>query len=173
MKNLKNFELETDRLTLIPVTMDYAPEIFKEFTPEITKYMVPPSPKHISETEEFIQKSIEELLIRKNLNVVVLDRRTKEFLGGSGLGNIDTDHPEPGIWIKKSAHGLGYGYEAVKALVDWAKISLDYEYIFYPVDCRNKSSCKIAEKLGGKIFNKRDYVNVAGFLLHLLDYKIE
>ena len=172
MLDLKNFKLETERLVLIPVSLDYAAEIFKEFTTEITKYMFPETPEKIEETEDFIKKSNAELLAGKTLNVVILDRQTQEFLGCSGLNDIDTRQPEPGIWVKKSAHGKGYGFEAVKALAYWAEENLDYDYLLYPADVRNLASCKIAEKLGGQLFNKRDFTKRSGFVLHLADYKI-
>ena len=59
MEHFKNIVIETDRLLLIPITMQYAEEIFKEFTQEITMYMTPKPGKDISETKQFIQNSIQ------------------------------------------------------------------------------------------------------------------
>lgn len=39
MENIATIIIETERLLLVPITMQYAEEIFKEFTPEITTYM--------------------------------------------------------------------------------------------------------------------------------------
>jgi hypothetical protein len=61
MENIKNIIIETERLLLIPITMEYAEEIFKEFTPEITTYMFPKSAENISETESFINHALEEM----------------------------------------------------------------------------------------------------------------
>lgn len=58
MENLNTTTIETERLLLVPITMDYAEEIFKEFTPELTTYMLPKSPEKISETEDFIKGSM-------------------------------------------------------------------------------------------------------------------
>ena len=61
MENIANITIETERLLLVPITLHYAEEIFKEFTPEITTYMFPTSAENISETESFIQSSIEKM----------------------------------------------------------------------------------------------------------------
>lgn len=59
MVNRENIIIETERLLLVPITMQYAEEIFKEFNREITTYMSPKPAKDISETKAFIQHSIE------------------------------------------------------------------------------------------------------------------
>jgi len=127
--------------------MQYAEEIFKEFTPEITTYMVPKSAKDISETKKFIKDSIETMNAWNNYQTVILDKATKEILGCAWLHLDNTKAPELGIRIKKSAFGKKIGKEAVTGLTDRAQKNLDFEYLFYPVDRDNISSRKIAESL--------------------------
>lgn len=59
MKNINTITIETERLLLVPISLQYAEEIFKEFSPEITTYMSPKPAKDISETKQFIQDSIQ------------------------------------------------------------------------------------------------------------------
>src|ERR1035437_3585730 len=99
----------TDRLKLIPTSLQYATEIFREFTDEVTTYMYPKSAREISETEAFINTSLREMENGETLQVVILDKNTGEFLGHGGAKNLKTDTPELGIWIKKGAHGNKYG----------------------------------------------------------------
>ncbi|MEI6118205.1 MAG: hypothetical protein WCP92_02960 [bacterium] len=61
MENIQNITIETERLLLVPITLQYAEDIFKEFTSEITTYMFPKAAENISETESFIQSSIEKM----------------------------------------------------------------------------------------------------------------
>jgi len=61
MENIANITIETERLLLVPITMQYAEEIFKEFTPEITTYMFPKAAETIAETKNFIQSSMEKM----------------------------------------------------------------------------------------------------------------
>ena len=55
-------------------------------------------------------------------------------------------HSELGIWLKSSAQGKGYGYEALKCLVDYLNSTDKYEYYLYGVDQRNESSVHLVEK---------------------------
>jgi len=48
--DLTGVEIETERLRLVPISMDYAEDIFAEFTDEVTKLMYPRAPVEIEET---------------------------------------------------------------------------------------------------------------------------
>ncbi len=147
MVNKEKLVIETERLLLVPITMQYAEEIFKEFNREITTYMSPKPAKDISETKAFIQHSIETMNAWINYQTVILDKITKEFLGCAWLHADNPKTPELGIWIKKSAFGKKIGREAIVGLTDRAQKNLDFEYLFYPVDKDNIPSRKIAESL--------------------------
>jgi len=54
MENISNITIETERLLLVPTTEEYTQKIFDEFTDEVTKYMMPNTPKEISETKAWI-----------------------------------------------------------------------------------------------------------------------
>lgn len=164
--------IKSKRLLLDSILIKYKDEIFKEFTPEITVYMSPAPAKNITETEDFIRSSIKKIKDGSNLQKVVLDKKTKEFLGCAGLHHIDTKTPELGIWIKKSAHGHGYGKEAMTALKEWADENIDYQYIIYPAVDKNYASRRIPESMGGKIFREYDEVNMSGVKHHLMEYRI-
>ncbi len=143
--------IEMERLLLVPISMEYRDEIFKEFSAEITVYMYPAPAKDISETEEWINFSLNGLREKSNLQLVILEKDSGEFLGCAGLHNVHTSTPEMGIWLKKTAHGKGYGREAVTGVKKWADENIHYDYIIYPVADKNISSRKIPESLGGKI----------------------
>ena len=143
IENLFNVEIETKRLVLKPVSLEYKDMIFSEFTDDTTKFMFPSTPKQIEETEKFIQESRDKMKKRTDLSVSIFNKETNEFLGGGGIHNLNTKTPELGIWIKKSAHGNKYGREAVAGLKDWADKNLDYEYLLYPVVKENIASKKI------------------------------
>jgi [ribosomal protein S5]-alanine N-acetyltransferase len=165
-------EIFTNRLLLQPVSMKYKENIFREFTEEITTYMHPRPPQSISETELFINESLLKIQNGDELILVILKKDSQEFLGCSGIHEINTKYPEVGIWLKKSAHGSGYGIEAIAALKDWAQSNLDYEYLLYPVDRANIASRRIPERLGGQIFREYEKTNLSGKVLHLVEYRI-
>lgn len=164
--------IETKNLYLKGIALEYKDDIFREFTPEITTHMFPRPAEKIWETIEFIETSIKENKEGSNFQIVILDKVNKVFLGCDGLHHIDRKTPELGIWIKKSAHGHGYGKEAIIALKEWADKNLDYEYILYPVDAENKASRKIPEFFGGEIAREYEQMSMSGKTLHLLEYRL-
>lgn len=170
--NLLKVLIESERLKLIPTSEEYAEDIFREFTEEITTYMYPKSAKKIDETLAFIKLSKEQMQKGEQLQVVILNKITGEFMGHGGISKLNTDTPELGIWIKKSAHGHKYGREAVKALKEWIDKNYSYKYIIYPVDKRNLPSRKIAESLGGIIEDEYKKENMQRNILDEVEYRI-
>jgi len=166
-------EIPGPRLVLRPIAAEYAAEIFQEFTPEITTYMMPRSPSHISETEQFIAQAGEQRKTGTDLGFVILDKLSNEFLGVCGLhGTHNSKQPEVGLWLKKAAHGKGLGREAVSVLKDWCEQTLDVEGLVYPVDRKNQPSRKIPEALGGKVVSEKKETNMSGSELDEVIYFI-
>lgn len=172
MLDLKSVVIESERLKLVPTSEDYAKDIFKEFTDEITRFMMAKTPRKINETLEFIKASKSAMDNKTELQVVILNKDTGEFIGHGGIRKLNTNTPELGIWIKKSAHGNKYGRESIKALKEWAEKNLNYEYLEYPVDRKNVPSRKIAESLGGTIAREFKKKNMAGNILDTVEYRI-
>lgn len=170
--SLPNVKIESERLIQIPITMQYAQEIFHEFSDEITTYMYPQTPVAIEETHIFIRQSIESLNQGTNQQLVILDKSTGEFLGCSGIHDMDHAAPELGIWIKKGAHRHGFGMESVSALIAWAEANLECEYLIYPVDQRNAASRRIPELHGGIVMKEFKQIKPNGFELDLVEYWI-
>lgn len=170
--NTANIIIKTSNLCLRSITLDFKDDIYEEFTSEITTYMFPRPASRIEETVEFIEDSIRKNEEGANLQAVILNKANDEFLGCAGLHHIDRKNPELGIWIKKSAHGHGYGKEAIIALKKWADNNLDYEHILYPVDAENIASRKIPEYLGGKVVKEYDEINMSNKKLHILEYRL-
>ncbi len=102
----------------------------------------------------------------------MVNKADGSFLGCAGLHHPNTKTPELGIWLKKSAHGQGFGKEAMTALKKWADANVTYDYILYPVDEKNTASRRIAESLGGKIAREYDEINMSGAKHHLVEYRI-
>ena len=167
-----NITIETERLLLKPISFDYAEEIFKEFTQEITKYMPPKPAEKIEETKMFIRNSLKGLEEGSNLQMVIINKNDNEFIGCIGLHNINTLEPELGIWTKKSSHKNGYGLEAMNGLIEWANKNIKFKYLKYPVDKRNMASRRIPERNNGKIMKEYKNVGMGGNELDEYEYWI-
>jgi [ribosomal protein S5]-alanine N-acetyltransferase len=172
MDNLETIQLESDRLILKPISLDYQQEIFAEFTADITRYMFPKPAENLQETARYIKDAIQRRDRGTDLTLVILTKTQQEFLGICGAHRLHTSTPELGIWTKKAAHGHGYGREAIHCLKQWLDCQLDYEYLIYTVDQQNLSSRKIPESLKGTPVQAFEKISMSGTILNLMEYRI-
>ena len=171
--NFSSVSISGDRIRLVPVSPEYCEIIFKEFTDEITRYMVPAAPSNMEEISVFIKASIRDMEENIDLTLAILKKNDDEFLGICGLhGKQNPNEPVLGIWLKKSAHGFKYGQEAIKALADWARQNIVFEHMVYPCDKANIASRKIAENLNGSIFRTGEVRSMSGRVLNEIAYRI-
>lgn len=170
--NFKNIVIKTQRLKLVPITYKYTEDIFTNFTTDIATYMYPKPAGKISQSRAFVKEAIKNIKDGKELVLIILDKNTEEFIGTLGLHNINTKVPEIGIWTKKSAHGNGYGLEAVSAVIDFARNNIEFDYIIYPVDKRNVASCRIPQQHNGIVHEERLEINMVGDELQIIEYWI-
>ena len=171
--DLNTVRIQSTRLLIRAINTSDTSDIFREFTPTVALLINPRPAASRSDTEAFIFNSLQQLRDRTALTTVILDKLTGEFLGCLGLHELHTPTPECGIWLKNGAQGMGYGLEAVRALVQWADAYLDFSYLLYPVDIRNLSSRKIPESLGGQIARHYTAFGGMGQELILAEYRIE
>ena len=161
------------RIKLVPISFEYAEIIFREFTDEITRYMIPATPSKIEEVNLFIQSSIGNMHEKTDLILAILKKPDEEFLGVCGLHGIpDPEESALGIWLKKGAHGHKYGQEAIKALADWARQNIVLRHMVYPCDKENIPSRKIAESLNGSIVREGEVKSMSGRILNEVVYNI-
>jgi [ribosomal protein S5]-alanine N-acetyltransferase len=170
--NLTETIIETKRLKLTAISKSFVKEIYEEFSDDITLYMYSKPTDDIHQMEAYVDNSISEIKNGSSITLVILTQVEQEFLGIAAIHEIDSDTPELGVWIKKSAHGNKYGLEAITALINWSKENLKFDYLRYPVDKRNIASRKIAETNGGIIKKEAKRINKKGFELDEVEYWI-
>ncbi len=113
--NLTNVSIHSPRLLLRSFTEVDAPESFASATPTLTRFMGwEPSPT-LSAFAEVWREWLPRMAAGTDLHLAIRLRVSGEFVGMAGLHRIGEPGPEVGIWIKESAHGCGYGREAVAA----------------------------------------------------------
>ncbi|NQT63348.1 MAG: GNAT family N-acetyltransferase [Candidatus Marinimicrobia bacterium] len=171
--DLTDIEISSERLKLTTSLKPYSEDIFREFNDDIIQYMLPKPAERIEETKAFINDSLVGMRRGWNLVLAITLKAGDEFLGCCGLhGEGRHRTPELGIWIKKSAHGHKYGQEAIQALAVWAYENLDLDYLIYPVDRASIPSRKIAESLGGRVFEETQVKTARGSYLDEVKYKL-
>lgn len=170
--DLSKVTIETERLRLVPVTTEYAEQIFLEYRDPIIQYMNYGPPESLEFLEERMKQQKIEMENGIQLSMVILLKESGEFLGRMALENLDQKNPQMGGWLKKSAHGHGYGREAAAALKHWAEENLQYGHILWPCATENVPSRKLAESLDGKVHREYEKKTARGKVWPFVDYWI-
>jgi RimJ/RimL family protein N-acetyltransferase len=170
--NLSKVKIESERLLLVSGNVDFAENIFLEYRDPVIKYMNYGPPESLEILKGRMKNRETEMKEGVQLFMAILLKETGEFIGCMALEDLQEENPEMGGWLKKSAHGHGYGREAAAALKQWAEEHLEYGHILWPCAVANKSSCKLAESLGGKVHREYEKTMARGTTWTFRDYWI-
>ncbi|MCA0987589.1 GNAT family N-acetyltransferase [Guptibacillus algicola] len=146
-------ELETERLTLrIPMPGDG-----KEINEAIYSSMEELSPwvgfarenPTVEDTEINVREAHIKFLKREGLRFLIFEKETGNYVGTTGLHNLDWDVPktEIGYWINTKYSGKGYMTEAVRRLSAFAEKELKMKRLEIQCDIENKKSRAVPERL--------------------------
>lgn len=150
----QDISITTRRLRMQPFRPEDADEAYACITPTLTRYMAFEPAESPAAFAEIWQSWLPKIASGEDITFVI--RHDGAFIGFCGLHRTGDLQPELGIWIRESAHGLGYGREAVEAVAHWASAHLPALAYIYPVATENTASRRIAEGLGGTIIGRRD-----------------
>lgn len=172
--DFRSVVINTERVRLQAISRRFTEEIYQNFTPKITEYMMPAPPAERADTAAFVESALLGLDRRDDLHLVICLHDGGEFLGVCGLyARGQPNEPELGTWLKTAAHGYGYGLEAITALKKWADSQLEYQRLLFPVDRRNTPSRRIPEELGGKIIAEKKITTMSGTKLDLVIFGMD
>ena len=153
--DLSSVNLPSQRLFLKSFSPVDAVEVFEAVSPTITRFMgFEPSPS-LEAFEQVWKNWLPLMRSGIDVHLVVRANSDLEFLGVAGLHDIDDAEPKIGIWIKETAHGSGFGREAVAAIVSFVAKELGKRSVLYPVVEKNYPSRRLAENLGGILVGNR------------------
>jgi RimJ/RimL family protein N-acetyltransferase len=170
--DLTSIKLFANRLALRAFTPADAPEIFAAVSPTITRFMAwDPSPS-LATFAEVWRRWLPRMTAGTDLSLVIRLTSTDEFVGVAGVHGIGSAEPEVGIWLKETAHGLGYGREAIGAIAKWAPAHIGATALIYPVAKQNLPSRRLAESLHGVIVGERKLRKSSGVVLDEVVYRI-
>ncbi len=113
-------------------------------------------PRRLSGYIDWLQSQKESKDIYENKRYAIELKETNELIGMVGMGLEDTiNEVEMAYCIDEDYSGNGYATEALTALFDWCIDVSDIPYMVLTIDCANSASCKVAEKSGFELFEKR------------------
>ncbi len=131
--------------------IDKDPEV-KEFYPEGTLTD--------QEIRDFIKESI---ITYKNKHLpcfVIFQRKDDKFVGEAYFNQIETGEIKVGYLFHKKYWNKGYATEVLKALLNWAKIYIDTDYIIAFADVENIASFRVMKKCGMKYYKEGTYLGM-------------
>ena len=103
----------------------------------------------VYEDEDFKQKLWKEVLSNSNkLQLKIINKKSKIYVGEIMLMNLVSDTPEIGIQILRKYQGQGIGTRVTKLFVDGLREVLDVEYYRVRIRSDNYISQKMFEKMG-------------------------
>lgn len=145
---------ETERL-LIRAPRPGDGQMLYEAVTESLEHLKPWMPwAHLEVTPEIeegiVRRMHADFLKREDLPLLLLNKTTGAFIGGSGLHRFDWDVPrfEIGYWVRASEQGKGYITEAVWGIANFAFETLFAERVEIRMDNRNERSWRVAERAG-------------------------
>lgn len=104
----------------------------------------------VDESEAYVRRARLHFLERTDLVLHVMDKRTGQFVGSSGLHRFDWDIRkfEIGYWLRTSRTGEGLMTEAVNGITSFAIEYLDANRLEIRCSSENKESIRVAERAG-------------------------
>ena len=81
-------------------------------------------------------------------------------MGEAYFGQLDTGETKIGYLFHQRHWNKGYATEVLMALLDWAKIHMDTDYIVAFADKNNIASFHVMEKCGMQHYEDRNYLNM-------------
>ncbi|QAA32189.1 GNAT family N-acetyltransferase [Clostridium manihotivorum] len=157
--NLNN--IITDRLILIPVTLEITQSLLEGSIKEIEKLGIGLDEKWpTNDTKDilpFINKDLEKSKIPSGFEFwMIVKKDSMKVVGDIGFkGKPDEKGEiEVGFGLVENERGKGFGFEALRAITDWAFSQKNVKVI--KADCLidNRPSARILEKVGMKEINR-------------------
>lgn len=115
-----------------------------------------PAPEDFYEYIDWMQTKEDSADARENKRYAIALRQTDELIGMVGMGLEDTiNEVEIAYFMCKQYRRRGYTKQAIKAITDGCFSAFDLPYLVLTIDCANTPSCKLAEKCGFELFERR------------------
>ena len=152
-------QLETDRLTIRPFTVEDLPEFVRLLDiPEVSGWRM-----QKDNARGFLEWTISNYarmdIARGIVCFGTFERRSGRVLGAVGAGEHDDLH-EPEVFYNPlpRERGNGYATEAARAVTDWALSHYDIPYLIGTAEIGNTASQHVLERCGYTYIDTRTLV---------------
>ncbi len=157
--NIKN--LHTNRLILIPMTLEITQSLIKGSSMEVEKLGIKCDKKWPTEDTmdilPIINSSLEKTKIPTGFETwMIVDKNNKKIIGDIGFHGEPNKNGEVevGFGLVEDERGKGFGSESLDAIMAWLKLQESVNIIKAECLIGNKPSARILEKAGLKEVNR-------------------
>lgn len=147
---------ESDHISYVEVTQDLIPDYLVMVNDHESVNRFLGSWKRETYTEEDEIAWVEKKLEEKAVVFSMIEKKTGEFIGNIELMDIHDDCRELGIAITAGKQDMGYGSEAVKAIIDYGFDQLGLQRIVLRAKPYNPRAIHVYEKCGFKEYDRND-----------------
>ena len=153
--------LETERLTLRPLTIEDKRAIFKWASdPEVARFMMYSAYKTLDDAEAFVRNLYTK---ERELQYGFVWKKTRELIGAGGMNYYaDEDAWHIGYNLRQDMWGKGITTEACKRIVEYAREKYHVRRIIGNFANKNPASGRVLEKLGMKYVSDYEYTKFDG-----------
>lgn len=149
--------IETERLTIKPVSEEDIQDIFDWASEEISEYLARNIKESFEDSANFVKKCIEQKTNKTDLVLVVREKTTNQFVWLGSIHNINKLNPFYGLRVSQNQQSKWFATEYTKAILDRAFINLDSKtYITYEAYEPNTASKNIANKIWAKLITTQE-----------------
>ena len=137
---------ETDNILFTKVSIKLLDEYLELVNDKTIQRSTLTKEKEYSKEKELAW--IQNVLDNNELVFSMLDKNTNEFIGNISLDVINDESAEIALSIKSIMQNKGYGKEAIRGLIDYAKEVLHYKSLIAVIFSNNEKSLHCFQKLG-------------------------
>lgn len=154
--------IETKRLVIRDLERKDREQLFKiVWQKNVVRFMRDwsensPSPESFDGYIDWHQTQKESTDVFECKRYAVTIKGEDKLIGIVGMGLEDTvNEVEMAYFIDEDYQGNGYAVESLLALYDWCMSNCTLDYLILTIDPANEASCKVADKAGFELFEKR------------------
>lgn len=142
--------LETERLTIRPITSDDADFILELInTPKFHKYIGDRGIRSIAEAGEYLEQRYFTSYRKSGYGLYAVCLRDGTPIGNCGFVKRDEfASPDIGFAFLPEHESQGYGYESASAMLDYGRDKLGFTRVLAITSQDNEASVRLLEKLG-------------------------
>jgi len=172
---LLNRVIDTPKITLQPISLEFISEIHSGYTHEVAKFLYAQPCKKLSDTARRIEFAIEQMRLGLQSNFQIRDNETDSFIGCANVRHHKPKSPPRlAFWLKEEWQHRGFGTETYMALKKYIDSTLIYEFLVIKILDENIAAKHLLKKIGAKeldeIFMLK--INEHGVKNRLITYRI-